>query len=146
MSDRFLAFPLLHLPGGGSSFFNQLVGLGIRVFQDLLASRLCAGELLFDLVGVLHTLSNPLPALFEHRQDGLIGKLFQHEGDNEERDQLRNKEFRVDAEASGDLADNIPTFRLSGCRKENKLIHAESKTGQAAKAARPIPNRGSNNP
>ncbi len=56
------------------------------------------GELLLDLLRVREALGDLLPALFEHVEDRLVGKLLQQERDDAEADDLREEEPPVEAE------------------------------------------------
>ena len=58
------------------------------------------GELLLDLLGVEQAFRDSLPALFQHRQDRLVGELSQEQRDDDEADDLREEDLQIRSQRS----------------------------------------------
>src|SRR5258706_15083415 len=97
-ANGLLGFLLADSGGGGSGFFNQFISLGIGLGQDFLALRFGARELGLDFLRIRQALGDALSPLFEHRQNRVIRKPIETEGDDAKADSLGEEMRLIQAE------------------------------------------------
>jgi hypothetical protein len=111
--DGFLLFALGDVSAAFARFIDHFLRLGVGFGQDLRMPLLRFRELLLDLLRVQQPLGDALPALFEHGQDRLVGKLTQDQRDNDEADDLREKNPDIESEGFPGFADHVSKAGLS---------------------------------
>ncbi len=105
--DRLLLFALGDNAGAGPRFVDHFLRVGVGFGKNFLLPCLALRELLLDLLGVEQTFGDPLPALFEHSEDRLVGKLSQEQRHDDEADDLREEDFDIETKLLRGVGDQV---------------------------------------
>ncbi len=105
--DRFLLFALGDDAGTGPRFVDHLLRFAVALGQDFLVALLGFRELLFDLLGIEKPFRDPLPALFQHLEDRLVGELPQEQRDDDKADHLREEDPEVETKSFSRFAHEV---------------------------------------
>ena len=96
------------------------------MIEDFLNFHLRVGEFLPGLLGTGQSFGDALLAVVEHFEQRAVGEFLQRDGDDHERDHLREEQRRRPAELTGNLLDSAFSGR-SGGGEHQELVHKQKR-------------------